>query len=160
MIHPHQLRKVIRMRLAPLAALLIAGSALAAAAELSPAAANGARVYAKVCLVCHQATGAGLPKVFPPLAGSDWVAGDPETLAKIVLHGLTGPVTVSGKKYASAMGGQVGLLTDEEIADVLTYVRSSWGNKADPVAAEVVTKVRTEFPKHAPWTVQQLTPAK
>ena len=150
------------MRLASLATLVVlsvTGSALAAA-ELSPAAANGARVYAKVCLVCHQATGAGLPKVFPPLIGSDWVAGDPEILAKIVLHGLTGPITVSGKKFTSAMGGQVGLLTDEEIADVLTYVRSSWGNKATPITADVVTKVRTEFPTHAPWTAQQLTPAK
>ncbi len=148
------------MRLAPLAALLVASSALAAAAELSPAAANGARVYAKVCQACHQATGAGLANVFPPLAGSDWVAGDPVVLAKIVLHGLNGPVTVSGKKYTSMMGGQASMLKDQEIADVLTYVRSAWGNKAEPVAAEVVAKVRAEFPNHAPWTAKQLTPAK
>jgi mono/diheme cytochrome c family protein len=148
------------MRLASLAALFVAGSALASAAELSPAAANGARVYAKICQACHQPTGAGLPNVFPPLAGSDWVAGDPIILAKIVLHGFSGPVTVSGKKFTSAMGGQAGMLKDEEIADVLTYVRSSWGNKAEPVSAEVVAKVRAEFPNHAPWTAKQLTPAK
>ena len=148
------------MRLAPLAALLVAGSALASAAELSPAAANGARVYAKVCQACHQATGAGLPNVFPPLAGSEWVSGDPVVLAKIVLHGMSGPITVNGKKYTSAMGGQAGMLKDEEIADVLTYIRGAWGNKSEPVAAEVVAKVRAEFPKQGPWTAKQLIPAK
>jgi mono/diheme cytochrome c family protein/glucose/arabinose dehydrogenase len=97
------------------------------------------------CGTCHQADGKGLPSAgFPPLDESFWVSGSEERLIKLTLHGLMGPFELKGVKYP----GQVpmtpfgGLLNDQEIADVLTYVRNSFGNKAAPVTPESVAKVR------------------
>jgi mono/diheme cytochrome c family protein/glucose/arabinose dehydrogenase len=97
------------------------------------------------CGTCHQADGKGLPSAgFPPLDESFWVSGSEERLIKLTLHGLMGPFELKGVKYP----GQVpmtpfgGLLNDQEIADVLTYVRNSFGNKAAPVTPENVAKVR------------------
>ena len=97
------------------------------------------------CGTCHQADGNGLPSAgFPPLSESYWVSGSEERLIKLTLHGLMGPFELKGVKYP----GQVpmtpfgGLLKDQEIADVLTFVRNSFGNKAAPVTVESVTKVR------------------
>lgn len=97
------------------------------------------------CGTCHQADGNGLPSAgFPPLTESPWVSGSEERLIKLTLHGLMGPLELKGVKYP----GQVpmtpfgGLLNDQEIADVLTYVRNSFGNKAAPVTPESVAKVR------------------
>ena len=97
------------------------------------------------CGTCHRPNGKGLPATgIPPLAGSEWVAGDAERLIKITLHGLQGPLTVGGTTYP----GQVpmtpfkGLLTDEEIAAVLTYVRNAFGNTASPVTPDAVAAVR------------------
>jgi mono/diheme cytochrome c family protein/glucose/arabinose dehydrogenase len=97
------------------------------------------------CGTCHQADGNGLPSAgFPPLTESFWVSGSEERLIKLTLHGLMGPFELKGVKYP----GQVpmtpfgGLLNDQEIADVLTYVRNSFGNKAAPVTPESVAKVR------------------
>lgn len=98
------------------------------------------------CATCHQENGNGLPDVgFPPLAESEWVTGNEERLIKITLHGLIGPITVKGKKYP----GQVPMtsfkqLSDQEIADVLTYVRNSFGNKAPHLNQKQVAKVRKE----------------
>ncbi len=105
---------------------------------------DGAAVYATRCAACHQATGAGLPGVFPPLAGSEWVTGKEDVLAKIVLHGITGPLTVKGAKFSGAMPAFKDQLKDDEIAAAATYVRAHWGNQAPPVAAEVIAKARTE----------------
>ena len=97
------------------------------------------------CGTCHQVDGNGLPSAgFPPLTESPWVSGSEERLIKLTLHGLMGPFELKGVKYP----GQVpmtpfgGLLKDQEIADVLTYVRNNFGNKAAPVTAESVAKVR------------------
>ncbi|MEZ4774934.1 MAG: GDSL-type esterase/lipase family protein [Bacteroidia bacterium] len=97
------------------------------------------------CVTCHQADGAGLEASgFPPLAGSEWVTGSDERLIKIVLNGMMGPIEVKGKKYP----GQVpmtpyrGMLNDDEMAAVLTYVRNSFGNKASPVSPSKVKEVR------------------
>ncbi|MCL4771382.1 MAG: c-type cytochrome, partial [Burkholderiaceae bacterium] len=67
------------------------------------AAVDGKALFAAQCAACHQATGQGLPGVFPPLAGSEWVTGEPRVLANILLHGVTGPITVAGKSYEGAM---------------------------------------------------------
>ena len=104
--------------------------------------ADGHAIYAARCAACHQASGAGLPGVFPPLAGSEWVTGKGEALASILLHGVTGAVTVNGAKFNGAMPAFKDQLKDEEIAALATYLRSQWGNKAPPVAAEVVAKAR------------------
>ncbi len=97
------------------------------------------------CGTCHQVDGNGLPSAgFPPITESYWVSGSEERLIKLTLHGLMGPFELKGVKYP----GQVpmtpfgGLLKDQEIADVLTYVRNNFGNKAAPVTAESVAKVR------------------
>lgn len=105
-------------------------------------AADGAALFAGRCAACHQATGQGLPGVFPPLAGSEWVQGRPETVAAIVLHGVTGPLTVKGAKFSGAMPTFSDQLSDAEIAAVLSYVRSQWGNTAPPIVAQMVTQVR------------------
>jgi mono/diheme cytochrome c family protein/glucose/arabinose dehydrogenase len=108
---------------------------------------KGKAIYSRegYCNTCHQPDGTGLSASgFPPLAGTPWVTGSDERLIKLVLNGLHGPIEVLGQKY----GGQVpmtpfgGLLNDDEVAAVVTYVRNSFGNKASVVSAEQVKKVR------------------
>ncbi|MBX3623073.1 MAG: cytochrome c [Rhizobacter sp.] len=105
---------------------------------------DGAAVYASRCVACHQASGMGLPGVFPPLAGSDWVAGKDTTLAAIVLHGISGPLTVNGKPFNGAMPAFGGQLNDAELAAVLSHVRSHWGNTAGAVSAATVAAMRRD----------------
>ena len=100
------------------------------------------------CVMCHQKTGKGLnASDFPPLAGSRWVENDtPDVLAKILLKGLIGPIVVNGRDYPGQvpMTPYEDLLTDEEIADVMTYVRNAFGNRASVVSEEDVQRVRAE----------------
>jgi mono/diheme cytochrome c family protein len=104
-------------------------------------AANGAEIFTR-CQACHQADGHGLPGVFPPLAGSPFVLGDPEFATQILLHGLTGSIAVLGSNYNGAMPAFGDQLSDAEIATVLTYVRSQWGNNAPAVNADLVAAAR------------------
>lgn len=104
---------------------------------------DAAALYASHCAACHQATGRGLPGVFPPLAGSEWVGGKPSTLAAIVLHGVTGEITVAGATYRGAMPAFHGQFSDAQVAALLTHLRSQWGNTADPVDAATVAAART-----------------
>jgi mono/diheme cytochrome c family protein len=115
-----------------------------AAPAAAGAAVDGAALYASRCAACHQATGAGLPGVFPPLAGSEWVLGKDRTVAAIVLHGINGPLTVKGKTYSGAMPAFKDQLQDAEIAALLSHLRSQWGNQAAAVSAETVAAVRKE----------------
>jgi mono/diheme cytochrome c family protein len=115
-----------------------------AAPVAAGAAVDGAAVYASRCVACHQASGAGLPGVFPPLAGSEWVAGKETTLVALVLHGASGALTVKGGSYNGAMPAFGAQLQDAELAAVLTHVRSQWGNAAAPVSADTVAAVRKE----------------
>lgn len=110
------------------------------------------------CVACHQPTGAGLPNVFPPLAGSEWVNGPVENLIRIQLRGLMGPITVAGKQYSSAMPPNA-TMTDEEIAEVLTYIRSSWGNKASAVTPDMVKALRSEVGKPMLTVADLIDPA-
>jgi len=107
--------------------------------------AKGKRVFTNNCQVCHQQTGSGVPGVYPPLAGSDWVGKSPKVLARIVLNGLAGEITVNGNKYNSAMTPFGTQLTDKEIAEVLSYVRNSWGNSHPIVEESEVAAVRAEI---------------
>lgn len=120
----------------------------------------GQRLYMQTCVTCHQPTGQGVPGAFPPLVGSDWVTGDEERLIKVVLHGLQGPVEVAGATYNGVMPG-FGQGTgynwsDERIAQTLTFIRSEWGNEAEPVTPERVTEIRTQTNRPAPWTAAEL----
>ena len=102
---------------------------------------TGAQLYAKYCLTCHQADGNGVRGQFPPLAGNAKITGRSSDVIRIVLFGLEGPVTVNERDYNQLMPAQ-GYLTDEQIASILTYIRSNWGNKAPPVTPIDVAKTR------------------
>jgi mono/diheme cytochrome c family protein len=99
-------------------------------------------IYKKYCLVCHQADGSGVPGMYPPLGPGSWVGKDSKVLIDILTKGLTGKVEVKGEIYKNAMPAQ-SQLTDQEIADVLTYIRSDFGNSFDPIDANYVTKNRS-----------------
>ena len=140
-----------------------------AAAPAAPAAASnvfvkasdeqmkrGAAVYARTCIACHQPTGLGLPPVFPPLANAPIVAGNPELPVKFILQGLMGPITVNGMTYNSMMPPVAGV-SDADIADVLTYVRQSFGNKANAVTADQVKAIRAATAgRTTMWTTAEL----
>lgn len=103
---------------------------------------NGAVVYDRVCKACHQANGEGMAGIWPPLAGAGDYYGDAQNHARIVVHGLNGEIVVKGETYNGVMPAQGGLLSDYEIAAVLTYVRHSWGNDDGMVSPEDVASVR------------------
>lgn len=106
---------------------------------------RGEAIFGQSCAACHQATGAGIPGAFPPLAGSDYLLADPERAIGIVLHGLSGAVTVNGVTYESAMPPMP--LEDADVAAVLTYVLQAWGNQGPAVSADTVTRIRAAGPK-------------
>jgi nitrite reductase (NO-forming) len=101
---------------------------------------KGRNVYMQTCYACHMPEGEGLPGVFPPLAKADYLMADKERSIHIVLQGMSGAITVNGKDYNSAM--PVFDLTDDQVANVLTYVRNSWGNSGDAVTVDEVKRVR------------------
>jgi len=104
---------------------------------------KGKLVFMQTCAVCHQTNGQGLPQVFPPLAGSDFLMADKGRSVRIVLRGTSGPVTVNGTTYDSVMPPVV-QLTDEQVAHVLTYVRNSWGNTGEAVSLDEVRLARED----------------
>jgi len=110
---------------------------------------DGKQVYGAKCAACHQATGMGVAGVFPPLVGAEWVLKDEKVLTHILLHGINGEIVVKGVTYKGAMPAWKSL-SDEELAAVMTYIRSDWGNQAPPIKPETVkaereaTKARTE----------------
>lgn len=105
---------------------------------------KGKQVYMGLCFACHQADGKGLQPAFPPLAASDYMLANRERAIRVVLKGMSGPVTVNGKKYDSAMPPQEAVLTDQQVADVLTYVFNAWGNSGDAFTLDQVKAVRNE----------------
>jgi mono/diheme cytochrome c family protein len=135
---------------APTAKKVAAGpGAAGATAELGPAE-RGKKIYMANCATCHQGSGAGVAGQYPPLAGSEWVMGSTKRLGMILLKGLEGPLTVKGAQYGSAvMQPWEKTLTDQKIADVLTYIRSEWGNTGGPVAPEGIAALRKELAGHA-----------
>jgi mono/diheme cytochrome c family protein len=101
----------------------------------------GQKVYSTYCLSCHQADGSGVPKMNPPLIKTEWVLGDKTRLINIVLHGFQTPIEVNGDSYNGVMAAH-DFLKDEDIAHVLTYVRSNFGNAASEITAAEVAEVR------------------
>lgn len=117
---------------------------------------KGKTIYATLCAACHQPHGFGLDGLAPPLVDSEWVLGKPEVLARIVMHGLAGPVKVSGRTYNLAMP-PLPQLTDEDIASVLTYIRREWEHTASAVETAHVTKIRDqEKGRMMMWTETEL----
>jgi len=103
----------------------------------------GQVLFTGTCSVCHQANGEGLPGVFPPLAKSDLIAADAKRAVGILLHGLSGKITVNGKEYNSVMPPMT-QLNDDEVANILTYVLNSWGNPGGRITVDDVAKVRAQ----------------
>ena len=116
-------------------ALQEAGSAVAGKVD-------GAQIYAANCVACHQASGQGLPGVFPPLAGSEWVLAKAEVPVNIVLHGINGKLTVLGQAFNGQMPSFKDKLSDAELAAVLSFVRSNFGNGAAALTPEQVAAAR------------------
>lgn len=114
--------------------------------SLPPAAAGkehpGKAVYNQYCLTCHQADGTGVRNMHPPLTPGSWVGNDPNELIAIMMKGLSGKIEVNGEVYKNFMPSHA-QLTDEQLADVLSYIRSSFGNNFEPVTPDMVKKVRS-----------------
>ena len=110
---------------------------------------RGKKIFAANCQTCHQANGEGVPGQYPPLAGSEFTNGGSRRMAMIVMKGLQGPVKVKGQTYGTAvMQPWDKTLTDQKIADVMTYERSEWGNHASEVTAEQIAALRKELASH------------
>ncbi len=135
------------------------GGGTQAAAPVDPKVV-GKRLYSQNCVVCHQANGQGVAGQFPPLAGSEWVNGGDKQgenhLVLLMLHGHQGPMQVMGANYNNAMP-QWKQLSDDQIASILTYIRSEWGNKASAVDPAFVASLRKEHASQSEaWTQAQL----
>jgi mono/diheme cytochrome c family protein len=115
-------------------------------AELSPAD-RGKKIFSANCATCHQMTGLGAAGLYPPLAGSEYVNGGTRRLGMIVLKGLTGPIKVKGQSFVTSaqMAPWEGVLNDQKLSDVLTFVRQEWGNTGGPVAPEGIAALRKEL---------------
>ena len=101
---------------------------------------RGKEIYTANCVTCHMQTGEGIDGVYPPLAKSDYLMADNQRAIKQVLEGAIGAMTVNGVKYNGFMTGFN--LNDQEVSDVLNYIRNSWGNKGEPIKPEEVKAVR------------------
>jgi putative membrane-bound dehydrogenase-like protein len=125
---------------------------------------KGAVLFKSTCQACHGADGNGINALAPPLNQSEWVTGDKENLSAIVLYGLTGPVEVNGHLYkAPEIAGEMpGLnankdISDDEVAQVLSYIRKAWLNNAEKITPEEVKNVRNKYQnRQKPFTVEEL----
>lgn len=118
---------------------------------------DGKTLYASSCAACHQITGQGVPTAFPPLDNSPYVTGDnTDRLASIMLYGLSGPIHVNGQLFNGAMTPWGPVLKDEELAAIATYIRSSWSNKAGPVAPDIFAKMRQKWGARGPFQISEL----
>jgi mono/diheme cytochrome c family protein len=112
----------------------------------------GKTLYNGNCANCHQASGAGQPGAYPPMVGSEYVLGSPRVLAAILLDGVQGPLTVENSPYGTNVMPPWPNLSDDKLADIMTYIRKSWGNSADEVKPEDVAAVRAkESSRTQPW---------
>ncbi|HYL26363.1 MAG TPA: cytochrome c [Candidatus Nitrosotalea sp.] len=119
-----------------------AASESSAAAKNPASASDGAAIYLANCSSCHQPNGEGVAGAFPPLAQNPAVTGPPVAVITIVKEGLTGRLVVNGQAYSGIMPAWKGVLSDEEIASAINYIRSSWKNQAPGVSAADVAAVK------------------
>jgi mono/diheme cytochrome c family protein len=149
--------KTVNMKMCVLMMLLLGASTLVMAQAKKPSAPSskasggmqaaitrGKTVYASFCLACHQADGSGVPNLNPPLIQTEWVTGSKTTLIDMVLKGSRGQVEIDGETFHNTMPAQAHL-TDLQIADVLTYIRNNFGNKASDVSATEVKTARAKI---------------
>jgi len=112
--------------------------------DLKASMVRGKKVYDKTCITCHQPEGDGVPRMNPPLIKTQQVLGAKEKLVRIVVQGYKEQVEINGEIYYTPMPAQP-LLSNQEIADVLTYIRNSFGNKASAVTVSEVKKIRAKI---------------
>ncbi|MGN6490471.1 MAG: c-type cytochrome [Agriterribacter sp.] len=144
----------MRRRLIPINVIIVAG--LLVLLSLGPDQSKpprevmerGKAVYEKECLSCHQQDGLGVQRLNPPLANTKWVLGPKNQLIRIVLNGLNDPIEIDGETYYNPMPAHQHL-NDQQISDVLTYVRNSFGNTAVAITPTEVKKVRAAEAKKA-----------
>lgn len=120
--------------------------------------AQGKIVFDKICALCHGNEGEGKPGQAPPLAGSEWAQGSANRMIRIPLVGLNGPIQVKGQQYNLSMAAMGAALNDDDLAAVLTYIRTSFGNKADPIIPAQVAAVRDDVKRSHPlaYTADEL----
>ena len=122
----------------------------------SPVETKGKALYLVSCSACHQPNGQGSEGIAPPLAGTRWPDESEDRLARIVLHGLRGPITVAGKEYNLEMPA-MGFFDDQEIAAILTYIRTTWGKSSKPITENTIKRIRAQTHNRADsWTVEEL----
>jgi mono/diheme cytochrome c family protein len=139
-----------------LAAVLL-GFVLAAGMACDAVPAAGESLHRQHCASCHGQQGTGVAGAFPPLAGAERVAGDEDTAIRILLDGLQGRIQVDDRTYSNVMPAFGRRLGDDEIAALLSYIRSSWGNRAEGISPEDVSEIRRRHAgRSQPWTVSQL----
>ena len=128
-------------------------------AALDKAYASGIKTYGQFCSACHQPHGKGMANIAPSLVKSDWVNGDSKILMGVAVHGLSGPIHINGelaKNIPPIMPGH-GFLTDQQLADALSYVRNAWGNKSDQISPDQIKSYREQnADRVAPWTEAEL----
>jgi mono/diheme cytochrome c family protein/glucose/arabinose dehydrogenase len=118
---------------------------------------RGRTIYNGLCAGCHQPHGYGLDGLAPPLVDSEWVLGKPDVVARIVMHGLGGPVKVGGRTWDLSMP-PMAQLNDEDLAAVVTYVRREWEHTAAPVDTKFVKALRDQYGAHVAWSADELRP--
>lgn len=117
---------------------------------------QGAILYGMNCAACHQADGKGRDGLAPPLADSEWATGPASRPSRVVLHGLTGKIVVKGQTFQLDMPG-FGILKDDQLAAILTYVRRAWGNRAEPVTPAQLAEIRAATAsRQRAWTPEEL----
>lgn len=130
-------------------------TAVASAAPDADTMKRGQAVYSRTCIACHQPTGMGIPPVFPPLAGSEWIAKSSSIAVRNIINGMIGPVVVKGMTYNSMMPPVAGL-SDKEIADVVTYVNNSFGNTGATLTEAEVKEIKVKYAdRKTPWTAAE-----
>ncbi len=121
---------------------------------------RGFKVFKAQCVVCHQESGLGVPGVYPTLAGSEWVTGHQESLARILINGLNGPIEVAGNQFNGNMPafGPSGLnLKPQDLAGVLTYIRQEWCNDASDVTEATINGYMDQYgSRGTPWTAEEV----
>lgn len=117
---------------------------------------KGEKLFIQQCSACHQTTGLGIAGAFPPLAGSPWPLGSEERVIKIVLAGLVGEIEVNGQKYVGNMSNIGAGLNDAQVANIISYVRSAWGNTGGPVMDSKVGEIRKAIGPRGQYSPQEI----
>lgn len=138
-------------------AVLLSGLIIEKSAAQGSSSVDGEQLYLSRCMSCHQVDGNGIPGVFPPLNEIDWVTGDKGRLIRIVLDGAVGEYDIGGVIYSGAMPPWKSFLNDQEMAAMLTYIRSAWDNDASRVTEDEVRLVReASNGRNQAWTAEEL----